>query len=73
MLPERMHRRLLSEADSLIGANRGACAALCALIGIDVVDFAFRDCAYGALIDACTTCNTVVSNYVCHNANVYKM
>jgi hypothetical protein len=59
--------RLLRQADSLVGANRSASTALCALIGVDVVDFAFRDSAHGALVDACAASNTVISNYVCHN------
>ncbi len=59
---------LLRKADCLVGANRSACAALCALVGVDVIDVALRDSSYWALVDASSACDTVVTNYVCHNS-----
>lgn len=64
---------LLRKADCLVGANRSASAALGALIRIDVIDVALGDCSYGALVDTCSTCHTVVTNYVSHNSCSLKL
>ena len=58
---------LFAGDDSLVGANAGASTAIDACIGIDVVDFAFRDSAYGALGQSCAACYAAVGNYICHS------
>lgn len=60
---------LFAGVDSVVGANACASAAIDAGIGVDVIDFAFRDSAYGALGEAGAACYTCVGNYVCHNCN----
>lgn len=60
---------LFAGVDSVVGANACASAAIDAGIGVDVIDFAFRDSAYGALGEAGAACYTCVCNYVCHNCN----
>ena len=65
------YQNLLGEADSLVRAYRSASTALCALVRIDFVDVALRDCANGALVDTCTASNAVITNYVSHNNKMF--
>lgn len=58
---------LFAGVDSVVGANACASAAIDAGIGVDVIDFAFRDSAYGAFGQTGAACYAFVSNYVCHN------
>ena len=64
-------RNLLGEADCLVGADRSACAALCALVSVDAVDIALGNCAHGALVYACAASNAVTTNYVSHNDELF--
>ena len=52
--------------NSFRGASSCARTALGASLGIDVIDIAFRDSAYGALVNTRTACNAVVANYISH-------
>ena len=63
----------LRQADSLVRTNACACSALCAEIGINRIDVALRDSLNGALANTCTASNAVFSNYVCHNAFLFKL
>lgn len=58
----------LAKADSLRRTNACACATLRASISVDYVLFTFRNCLYRALTCTCSTCNAVITNYVCHNS-----
>ena len=59
----------LAKADSLRRTNACACATLRASISVDYVLFStLRDSLNGALTCACTTRDTVVSNYICHSS-----
>ena len=59
--------RLFAQADSLVGANTCASAALCTSVGVDRILFAFRDSARRTLVNTCTASDAVVTNYVSHN------
>ena len=61
------------EADSATGTSVGTGAALGALIGVDAVDVALRDCANGTFVDTCATGNTVIANYVSHSLLKLKL
>jgi hypothetical protein len=61
---------LFRKADCLVGANRSAGTALCALVGVNLIDVALGDSSYGALVDAGSACNAVFTNYVSHNVFV---
>lgn len=57
----------LGKADSLVGTNISASAALSAGIRVDGVDVTLGDCSYRAFVNTCTASDTVVTNYVSHN------
>ena len=63
----RGERGLVGSVDGAAGANLSAGATLDALVGIDVVDFTFRNSFYGAYGQAGAAGHTTVSNYVSHN------
>lgn len=65
-------RCLLRQTDSLVGAHARASAALRAHIRVNRVLFAFRNSPCGALVDACTTGNAVVTNNVSHKNPFFK-
>lgn len=58
---------LVLQRDSAAGASVSACATLSAQLGVDRVLLALRDSSYGTLVDTCAACNTIITNYVCHN------
>ena len=58
----------LAQADSLRRTNTCASTALCAEIGIDRILLTLRNCLNGALTLTSTACDTIITNYVCHNA-----
>ena len=58
---------LVLQRDSAAGASVSACATLSAHLGVDRVLLALRDSSYGTLVDTCAACNTIITNYVCHN------
>ena len=60
----------LALADSAGGASICTCAAFSALIGVDAVDVAFRDSAYGAFVDTGAACYAVFTNYISHSSKV---
>lgn len=59
-------RGRLTLGDSIVGAYRCAATARDAGIGIDMIDFSFGDCLYGAYGHAGAACDAVVANYVSH-------
>ena len=59
-------RQLSARADSTRRAGVGTCAAVNAYIGVDAVDVALRDCTCGALVNASTASNAVITNYISH-------
>lgn len=56
----------LSRADSAHRASVGTGTAIHAGIGINFIDVALGDCSSGAFACACSTCYTVVRNFVSH-------
>jgi len=56
----------LFRMNSLYRTNVCASAAIGANIRINFVNFAFRNCFDGTLVNAGTTSGTVVCDYVCH-------
>ena len=60
---------LVLQRDSAAGASVSACATLSAQLGVDRVLLALRDSSYGTLVDTCAACNTIITNYVCHDIN----
>lgn len=58
---------LVLQRDSAAGTSVSACATLSAQLGVDRVLLALRDSSYGTLVDTCAACNTIITNYVCHN------
>ena len=66
--------RQLLGLDSLRGTSVGACTAIYAEIGVDnILGIAFRDSLRGTLVNASTALDTVVSDYVSHNSNIFKL
>ncbi len=63
----------LRQADSLVRTNACTCSALCAEIGVNRIDVALGDSLNGALANTCTASNAVFTNYVCHNAFLFKL
>ena len=61
---------LFARFDSAAGANFCARTTFDACIGIDVIDFAFRDCFNGANGETCTASHTSVSDNVSHNSKI---
>ena len=59
---------LFAGDDSFAGANRCASTAVDAGIGIDVIDFAFRDSFNGTFGKTSATSNTFVGDYVSHSS-----
>lgn len=59
--------KLLAGSDCVGGTNLSAASAVDAGIRIDVIDFTFADCLYGANGLTSTACYAVVTNYICHN------
>ena len=55
------------QRDGTAGACVSACAALCALLGVDRILFAFGDSSYGTFVDTCAASNTIITNYVSHS------
>ena len=55
------------QRDGTAGACVSACAALCALLGVDRILFAFGDSSYGTFVDTCAASNTIITNYVSHD------
>ena len=53
--------------DSAHRADAGASAAVCADVGIDLVDVASGDSLYRAFADAGAASNAIVSDFVSHN------
>ena len=68
-----MEKMLLWKADCLRRTNISACTTFCAHIRIDRILFSFRDSANRALVDTCTACDTIVTNYVSHSLNIFIM
>ena len=66
-MPMVMQNGLFTKADGLLRANACACATLCAEVRIDRILVALRDSLRRALADTCSTCDAIVTNYVCHN------
>lgn len=60
-------RKLFAGDDSFAGAYRSASTAVDAGVGIDVVDFAFRDGANGAFGQTSAASHTRVGDYVSHD------
>ena len=60
-------KSLLWKADSLRRTNISTCAALSAHVRIDRILFSLWDCANRALVNTCTACDTIVTNYVSHS------
>ena len=58
---------LLSQADSLVGANTCTSTTLGASFGINRILVAFRNCSRGTFVNTSTASNAVVTNYVSHN------
>lgn len=58
---------LFAGFDSSAGAYFSARTAFDACVGVNVVDFAFRNSFYGANGETGAASNTSVSNYICHN------
>lgn len=58
---------LFAGDDSFAGAYRSASTAVDAGVGIDVVDFAFRDGANGAFGQTSAASHTRVGDYVSHD------
>lgn len=58
---------LFAGDDGLGGAYRSAGTAVDAGVGVDVVDFAFRDSFYGAVGQAGAAGYTLVGDYVSHD------
>ena len=61
-----IRNRLFAGDDSFAGANFSASAALDAGVGVDYIDFAFRDCFNGAVGQAGAASDAFVGNYVSH-------
>ena len=57
---------LCTRADSTRGASVCTSAAIYAYIRVNRIDLALRDSASGALIDASTASNAVITNYISH-------
>ena len=62
----------LAEADSLRRTNAGASTALSAGISVNHILFALRNCLYGALRLTSSTCDAVITNYICHSCKCLK-
>ena len=58
---------LILKANCFRRTNSGASSTLSAGICVDRITIALRDGLYGALINTCSACNAVFTNYVCHN------
>jgi hypothetical protein len=58
--------RKLLRMNCLNRTNVSTCATIGAGIRINFIDIALRNCFYRTLINAGTTCGTIVCNYVCH-------
>ena len=61
---------LLLQRDSATGASICASTTLGALLRIDRILLALRDSSYGTFVDTCAACNTIITNYVCHNLKI---
>ena len=63
---------LFAGADSFAGANRCACTAVDAGIGVDYIDGAFGDSFNGAFGKTGAASNTFVGNYVSHDLCLFR-
>ncbi len=57
----------LLKRNSTAGACISASTALCAHIGINLIDITFGDCAHRAFVFTSTACNAVGRNFVSHS------
>ena len=60
---------LFAGDDCFRGANRSAGTAIDAGVGVDYIDFAFRDCFNGAFGQTGAASHTFVGNYVSHDVS----
>ena len=64
---------LLRKADCLVRTNISTSTTLCTHIRVNRILFTFRNCSRWALINTCTTSDTVITNYVSHNKLNYNI
>ena len=72
-IPDKRGDRLISQVNSLRGANTCTSAALGAGFGVDRILVTFRDCAYRTLVNASSASDAVVTNYVSHFCCSFKL